>query len=55
MGRQETPITLERRFHIVADREPEVKTRLERVRRGDGEPFWEVIVEVDGVRVGGRA
>jgi len=51
----ETPIALERRFHIVADREPEVKTRLERIDRGDGQPYWEVIVDIDGVRAGGRA
>jgi hypothetical protein len=49
-----TPITLERRFHIIAEREPRVETRLERVDRGDGQPHWEVIVDVDGVRAGGR-
>jgi len=48
------PIGLERRFHIAADQEPRVKTRLERVERGD-KSDWEVIVEVDGVRAGGRA
>ena len=47
---RETPIALERRFHIVADREPQVKTRLERVDRGDGQSQWEVIVDIDGVR-----
>jgi len=52
---KETPIALERRFHIAADREPQVKTRLERVDHGDGQPDWEVIVEIDGVRAGGRA
>jgi len=48
------PIGLERRFHIAADQEPRVRTRLERVERGD-KSDWEVIVEVDGVRAGGRA
>lgn len=48
------PIGLERRFHIAADQEPKVRTRLERVERGD-KSDWEVIVEVDGVRAGGRA
>ena len=52
---KDTPITLERRFHVAADREPDVKTRLERVDRGDGQPHWEVIVDIDGVRAGGRA
>jgi len=50
-----SPIALQRRFHVVADREPRVATRLERVDRGDGAPHWEVIVDVDGVRAGGRA
>ena len=53
--RNETPIRLERRFHIAAGREPQVRTRLERIDRGDGQPHWEVIVEIDGVRAGGRA
>ena len=48
-------IALERRFHVAANRKPKVKTRLERVDRGDGEAQWEVIVEIDGVRAGGRA
>ena len=48
------PIGLERRFHIAADEEPRVRTRLERVERGD-KSDWEVIVEIDGVRAGGRA
>lgn len=52
---EDTPIALERRFEVVADREPKVTTRLERVDRGDGQPQWEVIVDVDGVRAGGRA
>lgn len=52
---KDTPIALERRFHITADREPQVKIRLERIGRGDGEQHWEVIVDIDGVRAGGRA
>jgi V8-like Glu-specific endopeptidase len=52
---KETPIALERRFLIVADREPQVKTRLERIDRGDGQPQWELIVDIDGVRAGSRA
>lgn len=51
----EKPISLERRFHIAADREPQVKTRIERVDRGNGSVDWEVIVEVDGVHAGARA
>jgi V8-like Glu-specific endopeptidase len=49
------PITLERHFHIAADREPKVNTRIARVDRGDNKTDWEVIVEIDGVRAGGRA
>lgn len=52
---KKTPVTIERRFHIAAERAPKVKTRLERVKRGDGESHWEVIVDVEGVRAGGRA
>jgi V8-like Glu-specific endopeptidase len=52
---KEAPIAIERRFHIAADREPQVKTRLARIDRGDGRAHWEVIVEIDGVRAGGRA
>jgi V8-like Glu-specific endopeptidase len=52
---KETPIALERRFHIAAERKPQVKARIERIDRGDGQPHWEVIVEIDGVRAGGRA
>jgi V8-like Glu-specific endopeptidase len=52
---KDTPIALERRFHVVADREPQVKTRLEQFDRGDGHTNWEVIVEIDGVRAGSRA
>jgi V8-like Glu-specific endopeptidase len=50
-----TPIALQRRFHVVADREPRVETHVEAVDRGDGGSQWEVIVEIDGVRAGGRA
>jgi V8-like Glu-specific endopeptidase len=52
---KEVPIAVERRFHLVADREPQIKTRLERIDRGDCQPHWEVIVDIDGVRAGGRA
>jgi len=52
---KETPIPIERRFHVAADREPQIKTRLERLDRGDGRPQWEVVVEINGVRAGGRA
>lgn len=51
---KETPISLERRFHVAADRKPKVTTRLERVDRGDGKAHWEVVVDIDGVRAGGR-
>jgi V8-like Glu-specific endopeptidase len=54
-ARTKTPIALERRFHVIADRKPQVETRLERVNRGKGEAHWEVVVEVDGVRAGARA
>jgi V8-like Glu-specific endopeptidase len=53
--RKESAISLERRFHIQAEGEPKVETRVERVDRGDSKMSWEVIVEIDGVRVGGRA
>jgi len=43
---KETPIALERRFHVTAEREPQVKTRLQRIERGDGQPHWEVIVDM---------
>jgi V8-like Glu-specific endopeptidase len=52
---KESSIGVERRFHIAADREPQIKTRLERVDRGDAQSHWEVVVEIDGVRAGGRA
>jgi hypothetical protein len=51
----EKPISIERRFHIFAEEEPSVETRLERIDRGDGQPHWQVVVEIDGVRAGGRA
>ncbi len=50
-----TPIATERRFHIAADQEPQIKTRLERIVRDDGQSSWEVIVDIAGVRAGGRA
>ncbi len=53
--RKQTPISIERRFHVAADREPSVTTRLARVERGDGGLDWEVVVELDGVRAGTRA
>lgn len=52
---KEAPIAIERRFHIAADREPRIKTRIERIDRGDGKPHWELVVGVEGVRAGGRA
>ncbi len=52
---KKTRIALERRFHVAADRKPQVKTRIERVGRGDGQSGWEVIVDIDGVRAGDRA
>jgi V8-like Glu-specific endopeptidase len=54
-ARKETPISIERRFHVAANREPKVTTRTQRVDRGDGQFSWEVIVEVEGSRVGTRA
>lgn len=53
--RKSALISMERRFHIQAEGEPKVVTRLERVDRADNKMNWEVIVEIDGVRVGGRA
>lgn len=52
---KQMPIAIERRFHVAADREPSITTRLQRVERGGGQPYWEVIVEIDGVRADGRA
>ncbi len=54
-AREERPIAVERRFQVVADREPEIRSHLERIDRGDGDAFWEVVVEVNGIRAGGRA
>jgi V8-like Glu-specific endopeptidase len=51
---EERSIAIERRFHVSADREPEIECRLERVARSDGELTWEVVVGIDGVRAGGR-
>jgi V8-like Glu-specific endopeptidase len=50
-----TPLAIERRFHVAGEGEPKVKARLERVARGGNDWSWEVVVEVDGVRPGGRA
>lgn len=52
---KETPIAIERRFHVAADREPEIKTRIERIDRGDGKPHFEVVVDIAGVSAGARA
>lgn len=52
---KETPVSVERRFHIAAEREPKVATRLVRMESRDGRPNWEVVVEIDGVRAGARA
>ena len=52
---KKTPITIERRFHVAAEKTPRVKTRLERVDRGDGKSHWEAIVEIDGVSADRRA
>jgi V8-like Glu-specific endopeptidase len=49
------PIAIERRFQVAAEREPRVQAKLVRVERGDGQAHWDVVVEVDGVRAGGRA
>jgi V8-like Glu-specific endopeptidase len=52
---EKKPIEIEHRFHIAADRRPKIKTRLQRVNRRDGKSHWEVIVDIAGVRAGGRA
>lgn len=52
---KERPITIERHFQVLAEHEAQVRTRLVRVDRGDGQSHWDVVVEVDGVRAGGRA
>ena len=51
----EKPIAIERRFQVAADDEPRVKCHLERIDRGDGQYFWEVVVDIAGVQAGGRA
>jgi V8-like Glu-specific endopeptidase len=51
----EKPIQIERRFHIAAEKEPIVKTRMERVQRDNNKIDWEIIVEIDGIRAGSRA
>lgn len=55
LASKETPIALEHRFQVATDEEPKVKTRLERIDRGDGQKHWEVIVDIEGVRAGERA
>jgi V8-like Glu-specific endopeptidase len=52
---KETPIALERRFNVDAEKEPRIETRLEQIDRGDGLPHWQVVVSIDGIRAGGRA
>lgn len=52
---RETPIAVQRSFVVAADRPPEVRTRVERVDRGDGHVQWQVSLDVQGVRPGGRA
>jgi hypothetical protein len=44
---KDVPIAVQRRFHIVANQQPRVKTRVERIDRGDGQSDWEVIVEIE--------
>jgi V8-like Glu-specific endopeptidase len=53
--RKKAPVAVERRFHVAADGEPRVTTRLERVDRGKGQAHWAVVVEIDGVRADARA
>jgi V8-like Glu-specific endopeptidase len=52
---KEAPIAVERRFHVVADIEPKVRTRLERIKRADGQAHWEVVLLINGVRAGAHA
>ncbi len=52
---KETPISVERRFHVATTGEPRIETRLERIDCGDGRSTWEVIIDVQGVRAGARA
>ena len=33
---KETPIAVERHFHVAADKEPKVSTHLQHVERGNG-------------------
>ena len=51
----EKPLAIERRFHVAAERKPQVEARLERIDRGRGQSSWEVIVNISGVEAGGRA
>lgn len=50
-ARERAALSIERRFHVAADSEPALRTRLERIEGGG----WEVVVEVDGVDVAQRA
>ena len=43
-------IAVERRFHVVADRQPQVGAGSRLSSAGTVKPHWEVIVEIDGVR-----
>lgn len=52
---KDQPIALERRFHVAADCPPQVRSRIERIDRGNGQSHWEVIVDIEGVRPGARA
>ncbi|MFM9949073.1 MAG: trypsin-like serine peptidase [Saprospiraceae bacterium] len=52
---EEKPIAIERRFHVLAERQPQVKTRLEPVDRGNGQQHWEIIVDIESVQAGGHA
>ncbi len=52
---KETPISINQRFHVQAEKEPEVKTRLVPVKRDEQKISWEVQVEINGVKAGGRA
>lgn len=54
-AKKEKPLQVERRFHIAAEKEPKVITRLEKVDRGNDNYDWEVIVEINGVTAGKRA
>ncbi|MEL7155756.1 MAG: hypothetical protein AAFN30_04070 [Actinomycetota bacterium] len=52
---RDTPITVQRRFHVPADKPPRVRSRLERVERDGDDYSWEVVVEIDGLDPGRRA